>query len=89
MVRSCAYCLDINLILFCDFLLKQKKNLVIFSAEVNRYYVSCVCNFSYSFTPILLKLYRCLGYGLKMCILFGYNSHIICITLKKMNLVIF
>ena len=23
--------------------------------------------------PIPLKLYRCLGHGLKMCILFGYN----------------
>ena len=32
-------------------------NLVIFAAKVNRYLVSCVCISSYSFMPILLKLY--------------------------------
>ena len=30
-----------------------------------------------SFTPIPFKLYRCLGHGLKMRILFGYNPQII------------
>ena len=28
-----------------------------------------------SFMLIALKLYRCLGHGLKMCILFEYNPH--------------
>ena len=28
-------------------------------------------------SPIPLKLYRCLGCGLVMCILFGYNPQII------------
>ena len=27
---------------------------------------------------IALKLYRCLGHGLKMCILFGHNPEIVC-----------
>ena len=65
-------------------------NLVIFAAKVNRYKVSCVCNSSQSFMQIPLKLYRCLGHGLKLCILFGYNPQIICCLLNyKMNLVIF
>ena len=37
-----------------------------------------------------LKLYRCLGHGLKMCILFGHNPQFIfCHFFHKMNLVIF
>ena len=44
-----------------------------FLAKVDRYYAFCVYNFSYSFTPIPSKLYRCLGYGLTMCIIFRYN----------------
>ena len=32
---------------------------------------------SYSFMQISLKLYRCFGHGLKMCICFGYNYQII------------
>ena len=39
--------------------------------------VPCVFNSSYSFMQIPLKLYRCLGQGLTMCILFGYNPQII------------
>ena len=27
--------------------------------------------------PIVLKVYRCLGHGLKVCMLFGYNPQII------------
>ena len=39
---------------------------------------------------IPLKLYRYLGHGLKMCILFGYNPQIIfCHFFQKMNIVIF
>ena len=30
-------------------------------------------NSSYSFMPIVLKLYRCFGHGLKKCIYFGSN----------------
>ena len=39
-------------------------------------YVPCVRNSSYSFIPILLKLYRCLHHALKMCMWFGYNPQI-------------
>ena len=71
-------------IIFCHFFYKM--NLVIFPAEVNRYKVSCVCNSSYSFTLSPLKLIRCLGHGLKMCILFGYYPQIIfCHFFHKMN----
>ena len=73
-------------IIFCHFF--HKMNLVIFPAEVNRYFVSCVCNSSYSFTPIPLKLYMHLGH--EMCILFRYHPQIIfCHLLHKMKLVIF
>ena len=76
-------------IIFCHFFYNM--NLAIFSAEVNRFYVSCVCNFSYSFTLIPLKLYRCcLGHGLKMCILFGYNpQNFFCYFFHKLSLVAF
>ena len=50
-------------------------NLVIFVAKMNRYKVSCVCIFSYSFMLIALKLYGCLDHGLK--VLFGHNPQII------------
>ena len=44
---------------------------------------------SYSFMRIPLKLYRCLGHGLKMCMLCGHNLRImICYFFHKMNLVI-
>ena len=55
----------------------SQKNLVSFSVNVNRYKVSCVCISSYSFMQIPLKLYKCLGDGLKMYTLFGHNPHII------------
>ena len=69
-----------KIIFFCHFF--SQMNLVIFPIEVNRYYASCVCNFSYSFALIPLKLYRCSGHGLKMCILFGYNPQIILLFLQ-------
>ena len=53
---------------------------VIYTTKVNRYYVSSVGNYSYSFMPIPLTLYRCVGHGLKMCILFGYNPQIFFVT---------
>ena len=43
----------------------------------------------HSFMLIPLKLYRCLGHGLKMCILFRYNPQIFYHFFNKMNLVIF
>ena len=44
----------------------------------------------YAPPPTVLELYRCLGHGLNMCLLFGHNSHIIfCYFFHKMNLVIF
>ena len=40
------------------------------------------------FMPIPLKLYKCLGYGLKKCILFGHNPQIsYCYFFHKINLV--
>ena len=41
--------------------------------------------------PILLKLYRCLGHGLKMCIWFQYNNPQItfCNFFHKLKKVIF
>ena len=58
--------------------------------KVNRQRVPCVRNSSYSFIPIILKLYRCLHHTLKMCMWFGYNPqinflHFFC----KLNLVVF
>ena len=52
-------------------------SVVIFRAKMS--YTRCVRNFSYSIMSIPLKLYRCLGHGLKMSILFGYNPQIISI----------
>ena len=50
--------------------------------HVNRYWVPCVCvrNSSYSFMMILLKLHRCFGHGLKICMWFRYNPQIIFVT---------
>ena len=45
--------------------------------KVNVQWVPCVCNSSYSFMPILFKLYMCYGHGLKICMGFGYNPRII------------
>ena len=55
-----------------------------------KYYVPCVRNSSHSFMPILLKLYECFCYGLKMCMRFEYHPEIIfCHFFRKLNLVIF
>ena len=40
------------------------------------YWVSCVRNSSNSFTPIVLKLYRCFCHGPKICMWFEYNPQI-------------
>ena len=40
--------------------------------------------------PILMKLHRCFGHGLKMCMWFGYNPQLIfCHFLRNLNLVFF
>ena len=47
-------------------------------------------NSSYSFMPILLKLYRCFCHDLKICMWFGYYPEIIfCHFYCNLNLVIF
>ena len=45
--------------------------------SVSTHHHSCIGNSSYSFRPILLKLYRCFKDGLKICILFFQNPEII------------
>ena len=45
--------------------------------SVSAHHHSCIGNSSYSFGPILLKLYRCFKDGLKICILFFQNPEII------------
>ena len=45
--------------------------------SVSAHHHSCIGNSSYSFRPILLKLYRCFKDGLKICILFFQNPEII------------
>ena len=50
----------------------------------------CVRNFSNSFMPFFLKLYRCFCHDRRMCIEFGYNPQIIfCHFSRILNLVIF
>ena len=45
---------------------------------------------SYSFIPILLKLYRCCDHALKICMWFGYNPQInFCHFFRNLNLAIF
>ena len=45
--------------------------------SISAHHHSCIGNSSYSFRPILLKLYRCFEDGLKICILFFQNPEII------------
>ena len=45
--------------------------------SVSTHHHSCIGNSSYSFRPILLKLYRCFKDGLKICILFFQNPELI------------
>ena len=48
-----------------------------------------MCN-SYSFMPIVLKIYRCFGHGLKICIYFVYNPQIIfCYYFSQIGLSLF
>ena len=43
-------------------------------------------NSSYSFIPILLKLYRCCDHTLKICMWFGYNPQINCLLFSQFEL---
>ena len=62
----------------------------IFTIKVNRKWVPCVRNSSYSFMLVLLKLHRCFGHGLKTCMWFGYNPQIrFCHFFRNLNLVFF
>ena len=40
-------------------------------------WVACGYISAYSFIPNFLKLFRCFYHGLKVCMSFGYNSHVI------------
>ena len=67
-------------IIFC-----HKMNLVIFLTKGNSYQVSCMGNSSYSFMPIVLKLYRYFGHGLEMCVCLGYNPQIFCYSFSQIE----
>ena len=45
--------------------------------KVNGQGIPCGHKSSYSFIPILLKLHKCFGLGLKICMCFGYSPQII------------
>ena len=49
--------------------------------QMKIYWVPCGRNSSYSFPPIVLKLFRCFLHGMKMCMWFGYNPLIIFFSL--------
>ena len=57
--------------------------------KVNRLWVSCVRNFSYSFMLIHLKHQKCFGLGLKMCMWFGCTPQIIVCHFLQVELHIF
>ena len=74
-------------IIFCHFF--RKLNLAIFRA-LSRKGIPCGRNSSYSFIPILLKLYWCFGHDLKICMWSRYNlQNIFCHFFRKLNLAIF
>ena len=58
--------------------------------QMKIYWVPCGCNSSYSFPPIVLKLFRCFLHRTKICMWFGYNPLIIFFLLSCfVNLVFF
>ena len=50
---------------------------VLLTFQMKTYWVPCGHNSSYSFPPIVLKLFRCFLHGMKMCMWFWYNPLII------------
>ena len=75
MVCRCAYYLLI-ILRFFFFNFFRFVNLVSFYLKPYSQWVSRERNSSYSFWPIILKLHRWLGQGLKICILFAHKSEI-------------
>ena len=57
----------------------------ILTMKVNGQWVPCVRNFSYSFIPILLKLYKCLCHALKYAC--GLDT-ILILLFRNLNLVV-
>ena len=74
---------------FCHFFDIVK--LVIFHTDyIDRGYISCERNSSYSFVPIVLKLCMCFPHGMRMCMWIGHNCWInFCHFFDIVNLVIF
>ena len=88
MVRKYACGLDlIRQIIFCYFV--SQVELSQFSGitynKVNGQGIPFGRNSSYSFIPILLKLHRYFGHGLKICMWFGYNPQIILSYKPQLN----
>ena len=84
----CHFFRNLNLAIFRAFSLSFFSG--IFTMKVNGQWVPCVRNSSYSFIPILLKLYRCCDHALKICMWFGYNPQInFCHFFRILNLAIF
>ena len=75
LVCRCAYCLLI-ILRFFFFNFFSFVNLVSFYLKPYSQWVSHERNSSCSFRPIVLKLHRWLGQGLKICILFAHKSQI-------------
>ena len=77
---------------FCHFFSKFELGHLtgILTMKVNGQWAPCARNSSYSFMPILLKIYMCYGHGLNICMWFGYNPVIIfCLFFHHLKLVIF
>ena len=53
--------------------------------KVNGQGIPCGRNASYNFMLILSTLHWCFGYGLKICMWFGYNPQIICVTFLQVE----
>ena len=70
-----GYETQINFYYFCS-QLELSHFSVILTMRVNGQGVPCVRNSSYSFIPILLKLYKCLYNALKIRIWFAYNPQL-------------
>ena len=79
-----GYNLQIFLLLFLQVELSHFSGIIY--NKVNGQGIPCGRNSSYSFIPILLKLHWCFGYGLKICMWFGYNPQIIFVTYSQVEL---
>ena len=59
--------------IFCHFFHIVNFKLSFFPLSIQTMGISCECNASYSFVPIILKLCICIIHGMRMCVWFGYN----------------